>query len=230
MEGNNDMSPSLKVIGILKMTRVILLLVFFWLSCAATIISRNIVHSKEKAWETAAFTLTICNTSFVLCISDNTQGPHFVQRWCERGHKGPREQTQANTGADADAGTRSDCENVLRPLLDGNLIWGLSILRTVIPRRHSRCSFSCFRAEASIPRNTHSLRCCATAMQRFHFFTPLPFLLESFLLFHFSYPMIGKYWNHASIQRLNCVWLVDLLIEGTQKLSESPRGCLAKYS
>lgn len=154
------------------------------------------------------------------------RGPHFVQRGCECGHK---THTQTNTGTDIRAWTSTQAPsvsvNVLHPLLDGNLAWGLSILRTVIPRCHSQCSFSCFRAGASIPRNTHSLRCCAVTMQRFRSFALPPFLLQSFMPFPFSHPTLGKCWNHAGVERLNRVWLVCcLLIEGVQKLSELQAG------
>lgn len=42
---------------------------------------------KAKEISQTPITPTICDASSVLCISANTQGPHFVQRGCECGQK-----------------------------------------------------------------------------------------------------------------------------------------------
>lgn len=175
--------------------------VFFLLSFVAAEISKNTVHSSEKlkkshrhpslqqyAMPPPCYAFQTIPKGLILSSVDVS-----VVRKCTR------KQTPTFICARMSVHAPNVSVSVLHPLLDGNLTWGLSILRTVIPRCHSRCSFSCFRAGASIPRNTHSLRCCAVTMQRFHSFALPPFLLESFLLFPFSHPTLGKCWNHAGI-------------------------------
>lgn len=228
MTGNKGMSGSHKVIWviILMIWGSYFLVFFLLLASNVAAKSKKTVPSSGKLNETSRTLIspTICDASSLLCISDNTQGPHFFQRGCECIHK---MDTQTNTGAERRIRVWAPSVSVivLHPLLDGNLTRGLSILRTVIPKCHSPCSFSCFRAGASIPRNMHSLRCCLVTMQHLHSFAFPPFLLESFLLLPFSHPMLGKCWNHAGIWRWNRARLVCcFLIEGMQKLSELQTG------
>lgn len=138
-------------------------------------ISKNTVHSSKKLKKPHGHPPLKQYVMPPPCYAFQT-----IPKWVQSQN---HTQTPALIRAWTSAHSLSVSVNVLHPLPDGNLIWGLSILRTVIPRCHSRCSFSCFRAGASIPRNTHSLRCCDVTMKQFHS-SALPFFhLKSFLLF-----------------------------------------------
>ncbi len=107
-------------------------------------------------------------------------------------------------------------ENVLHPFLDGNLTWGLYILRTGIPRCQSQCLFPCFGAEAGSLGNTQSLACRSVTMRCFHSVylptsTSHSCLLISLILSTVSsclvvrkqhrlfFSRFAKSWNHAGL-------------------------------